>query len=244
MNEEMLDDTPTKRDKSGKLLDRPYTDFDNADDVFEDERTNKERLSDAEYRSSEEKKTGNTRRVVAAQRLARKGVSTATSAQASLDAAARVGGKWAEKGAGIASLKNQRVRGFNMVSEANAKQAAVFKARGKEAKLKRNALAREAGRQTSVGIRTPAVTGPDVEERKKNVARIQRARSKPLSAKLKGGGAKSVLGFFAEPIVAAGVGAVRAAVDPKVSVGEAFDWWKKKYTSDPLKKTYGESRTF
>ncbi len=225
MHEEMKDDTPMRRDKGGKLVSRAYTDFDNADDTYEDQRTNKGRLKDAEYGLSKEKKdteSGKMARSILRQDRPRR----------YLESAGRVGGPWARKGAGIPELG----KAFNAEE---AVQGEVWKARGQRSKKKKLDLAREASRQKAVGIKSPVVTKPEVEARTKRVARIQRGM--PGTPR---GGAKSVLGFFAEPIVAAGVGAVRAAVDPKVSVGEAFDWWKKKYTSDPLKKTYGESRTF
>lgn len=119
-----------RRREGGKIVDPPYTDWDNADDVFEDERTNKGRLRGAEMALAAEVRDSETRRIVKANR-----------------------------------------------SGHPNDEDSVWDARKRRSAKKKLDIAREASRQKSVGIRSPAVTKAEVEQRKKNVGVIERLRT-------------------------------------------------------------------
>lgn len=257
------------------------TRFDNPEYVWDDERTDKQRLSDAEWKQKQGRLDAEAKKAVKGARIAEK-------AGVLLDSAGRVGGPWGTRGAGLPDLRRQQASGLGMLDE-------VTDARAKRGKAKRQRFKAEADRQSKAGVRSPAITRDDVRAREERIRRssvgqlgepvpepkekvtiprpivnpgkkvwssrfgnippfggvypnrpstIAKLESLPTYKPKGGGAAKGLLGAFIEPVIAAGVGAVRAAVDDKVTAKDAFNWWKKKYTSDPLKKQYGNSRMF
>lgn len=125
-----------------------------------------------------------------------------------LSLAERTGGPWAEKGAGVLEA---RARVSADVSELEKKERGI--AKGGE--RVREARAKMARRQLKAGVKTPAVTTEEREERSKAAERAKLDRTKRGLPRTPRGGALGLASMFANDIALLGMAAIRK--DVKVS---------------------------
>ena len=135
---------------------------------WDDERTEKERAEDRRIKAAQAERDAEARKMVMARRKGEKYGGIVREGE-------RIGGPWGTRGAGVLEARPK-------AEEAAKSEAEVWESRKKRGKARRAALAREAGRQKSIGIRTPAVTKQEVEERGARVERVKRGmRGAPLT---------------------------------------------------------------